>query len=129
MDTVKEVRLTWDKETGKYSRRRKATTTAFLRGPVPMDWLAAAAALRGSALLLGTVLWHIAGMQGTRRDLPVSTERLEQFGVSRHAKFRALRSLVDAGLVTVQHKRGRSPRVTLVVGKGKGRRKPTTFSQ
>lgn len=117
MAKVKEVRLTWDKETGKFSRRRKATTT-FLRGPVPMDWLMAAAAQRGSALTVGVVLWHIAGLQGSRHDLPASTERLEQLGVSRHAKFRALRSLTDAGLVSVQYKRGRSPRVTLLVRRG-----------
>jgi DNA-binding transcriptional ArsR family regulator len=122
----------WDREVGAFREPGPDTAPSsstvpaagsgpFLRGPVPMSWLHAAARLPGSALAVGVALWHLAGMRGGRGDLTLSSERLAPFGVSRHAKDRALRQLAQAGLVTVSRKRGRSPRVTLV-GAGTSRR-------
>jgi DNA-binding transcriptional ArsR family regulator len=80
-----------------------------------MPWLEAAGRLPGQALAVGLELWHLAGLRRTRRHLSLSTERLARFGVSRHAKDRALQQLRDAGLVAVDRKKGRSPRVSLLV--------------
>jgi hypothetical protein len=124
MTAVKEVRLTWDRASGRYARSRKQSgTEKFLRGPVPLEWLGVAAQLPGRALAVGFALWHLAGLRGTHQHLSLSTERLESFGVSRHAKDRALRSLVSAGLATVDRKRGRSPRVSLVTASSKANRR------
>ena len=112
---MKEVRLTWDRERGKFLRGKKtAVSGRFIRGPLPFEWISRAARLPGSALAVGMCLWHLAGLRGTHQRLALSTERLEPFGVSRHSKDRALRALLAAGLVTVERKRGRSPRVSLV---------------
>jgi hypothetical protein len=115
MSQVKEVRLVWDRDRGRFARPRKvALAERFLRGPVPYDWLTAAAQLPGQSLAVGIALWHLAGLRGSQNHLALSTERLEPFGVSRHAKDRALRALLASGLVEIERKRGRSPRVSIV---------------
>jgi hypothetical protein len=43
--------------------------------------------------------------------VPLSTAALERRGVSRASKWRALKQLRQAGLVAVEHKRGRLPLV------------------
>jgi hypothetical protein len=118
MDNLPSVRLTWDRSGGAYREARPRRTATplggyYLRGPVPLAWLSAAARLPGSALAVGIALWYLAGLRRTRQDLALSSERLQEFGVSRHAKDRALRHLAEAGLVEVARKKGRSPRVTL----------------
>ena len=114
MGHIREVQQTWDRQSGSFYRAKRAVTKQFVRGPIPLDWLMVAAQLPGCALAVGVALWHLAGLRSSREDLPLSTERLRPFGVSRHSKDRALRALVHAGLVTVQRKAGRSPRVTLL---------------
>ena len=42
----------------------------------------------------------------------------ERLGLNRNAKYRALRSLETAGLITVQRKLGQSPVVKIVHGSG-----------
>jgi len=118
MTRRKEIQLTWDQDHGRFIRKGKQTraTERFLRGPIPYDWLTHAARLPGSALSVGVCLWHLAGLRSTRQDLALSTERLESLSVSRHSKDRALIALAAAGLITVERKRGRSPRVSLVTG-------------
>lgn len=117
MDSISTVKMNWDRTTGSYREVGKSggnSVEAFLRGPVSLAWLQAAARLPGCALAVGVALWHLAGLRGTQEHLTLSSERLVPFGVSRHAKDRALRHLVAEGLVRVERKKGRSPRVTLV---------------
>jgi DNA-binding transcriptional ArsR family regulator len=115
---IRQVRLTWNKDTGRYARNRKrARVERFLRGPVPLSWLTSAAQLPGSALTVGVVLWHVAGLRGTHQHLPLSNERLKSFGVSRFSKDRALGALLSAGLVSIRRKRGRSPQVSLLTSR------------
>jgi len=122
MDQTPSIRMTWDRSSGHYrkvgpSRSTSTVTEHYLRGPIPLAWLQKAARLPGRTLAVGVALWHLAGLRRTRQHLSLSTERLAPFGVSRYAKDRALRHLTGAGLVTVDRKRGRSPRVTIVAGR------------
>lgn len=84
----------------------------FVRGPVPWTWMAAAARLPGRALHVAMALRLLAGM---RQGGPVSLSgaRLRELGVGRHAGYRALCSLEQAGLVAVVRRRGRQPVVTI----------------
>jgi len=52
-----------------------------------------------------------------KRSLTVSVPngRLAKLGVTRETKRRALRDLEKAGLITVERRHGKTPRVTLVV--------------
>jgi DNA-binding MarR family transcriptional regulator len=106
--------MVWDKRLGRYTApKRKATPEPFLRGPIPADWLKAAGQLPGKALHVGLVAWYVAGLRSKRDDLPVSSERAAQFGVTRQSKYRALRALERAGLVSVKRNGNRAPAVTI----------------
>ncbi|WP_141415255.1 hypothetical protein [Caenispirillum bisanense] len=85
----------------------------FLKGPVPLAWLAAASQLPGRALAVGIALWFQAGLHGSQ-DVKLTNQALSAFGVDRFAKKRALDALEEAGLVLVKHQRGRSPQVRIL---------------
>lgn len=86
----------------------------FLRGPVPWDWLSAAAAAqpRGKALHVALVIRFLDGFERTG-VVVLSPARLWELKVSRHAGYRALAALQSAGLVAVERHQGRAPRVTI----------------
>jgi hypothetical protein len=85
----------------------------FVRGPIPVWWLARAAALPGKALAVGLAVWFRRGLckKRTFRLFPSAPTR---FGVNRFALYRALKALEGAGLVTVQRVPGGSPVITLI---------------
>lgn len=85
----------------------------FLKGPIPMDWLMAAANLPGRALHVGISTWFLAGIKKSNRVI-LTRSLLESLGVSRHAAYRALAHLERAQLIQVNRGRGRNPAVTLL---------------
>lgn len=85
----------------------------FLKGPIPLNWLARAADLPGKALQLSLALWYRAGLE-KRGDIVLGNAVCAQFGVDRHAKRRALMALEQAGLVEVVREQGKNPKVTLL---------------
>jgi ribosomal protein S25 len=86
---------------------------AFVK--VPMWWIAEASkATRSPAALVCVHLLH-ASWKARKATFPLSNSYLERHGVSRSVKRRVLRNLEAAGLITVERRNGRSPRVTLVV--------------
>ena len=98
------------------SRRRhlakqKRRRSEFVRGPIPLVWIARAAVLPGRALAVGLAIWFIVG--AGRRSNAVCPSLLSRFGVSRKVAYRGLRALEHAGLVKVERHRGRCPRVTV----------------
>ncbi len=99
------------------SRRRPQGR--FLKGPIPLAWLRAAAQLPGKALHVGVALWFLVGVSGSS-TVPLQPSLLRQFGVDRHAGYRAVHALEGAALVQVRRHRGRAPMVTVVGGPGGG---------
>jgi hypothetical protein len=87
----------------------------FLKGPVPLAWLEAAARLPGKSLHAGIALWYAAGVARSAA-VPLSNLSGVRFGLDRNAKYRALAWLEEAGLITVERKLGRAPVVTLLPG-------------
>jgi hypothetical protein len=87
---------------------------AFLKGPIPMAWLALAARLPGRALHTGLVLWYWAGITKRRVVAPSLSRAEREFGVSRTALARGLAALEHADLVSVDRRAGRKPVVTLL---------------
>ena len=85
----------------------------FLKGPIPLPWLCTAAQCSGKALHVALALWFQVGVNRMNR-LSLSYRLLREFGVGRHAAYRGLRALEQAGLITVSKGRGRSPIVTLL---------------
>jgi len=86
-------------------------------GPLPLGWLECAAGLPGRSIHVALALWHETTRSGSM-CVALSNTLCLRFHVDRNAKYRALRSLETAGLVIVERRRGRSPRVTLLTTKG-----------
>lgn len=72
----------------------------FLKGPIPMPEIAAAACLPGKALVLLLAVHHQCDLTG-KAWVTLPTRLLADLGVSRDAKGRGLKHLEKAGLVIV----------------------------
>lgn len=113
-------RLVWDKlnavfvEESKLGKPAPAKAAPFLRGPIPMAWLAAAAQLPGKTLHVGALLWFMAGILKRHDSIKISKRYQEAFGVARWAYAEALGRLESAGLVTVVRSGRKAPEVTIL---------------
>jgi len=85
----------------------------YIRGPIPFEWLKAAAALPGKSLHTGLAIWLLAEIEKSR-TIALSNAQASYFSVDRNAKYRALDWLETAGLIEVKRKLGQSPLVTLI---------------
>ena len=85
----------------------------FLKGPIPIDWLQAAASAPGHALHVAVALWYQAGMKKNAR-IALSLSSLNAFGLSRYSASRGLKELERIKLVEVKRSPGRKPIVTLL---------------
>ena len=91
----------------------------FLRGPIPLDWINAAATAsgRGSGFQVAMALWYLSGLNRQARTIKLRGSVLRKMGVDRHADYRGLRglrALEDAKLVQVRRNPGQCPMVTLL---------------
>ncbi len=82
----------------------------FVRAP--LAWIQAAARLPGRECQVGLVLWFQASTSGCD-TVHLKPSLCRQFGADRFAVYRALCVLERNGLVHVERRCGRSPRVTL----------------
>ena len=86
-----------------------------LHRPVPLNWLSVAARLPGKSLHVGVALWFTQGLQGDCMVSLTNTAGIP-FGFDRNAKYRALAWLEDAGLIAVERKLGRPPKIAILRG-------------
>jgi len=88
----------------------------FLRGPIPMDWIFAAARATGygSGFKVAISLWYLSGLNHQSKTVKLSGSVLREMGVDRHAGYRGLAALEQADLVSVERPPGQSPVVTLL---------------
>src|SRR5262245_13862748 len=77
--------------------------------PLPVRLFAALAPLPGKALAVYMVLWRRSRMERSPTVLCTSAS-WQQCGLTRRQKALALACLEDYGLVTVEHRQGKSPR-------------------
>jgi hypothetical protein len=89
----------------------------FLKGPVPLDWLGAAAQLPGKATAVGVYLWFLTGV----KNAAVVTLSLRQspFGLEKQAVRRAINQLEKAHLIKVKRGPGRPLTITICKAKRK----------
>jgi hypothetical protein len=83
-----------------------------LRGPIPWAWWAAASRLPNPSLRVAAVCWALSGRQRSP-EFVLNPGRWAEWGLSRFAVARGLGSLGRAGLISVTHRPGRPPVVTL----------------
>lgn len=113
--TIQSVELVWNAaerrfdEPGGLSERGR-----FLQlSHVPIKWLARASRLPGKALAVGLSIWSLA-LAVKKTTVMVTPSNVEPFGIDTSAKSRALTALANAGLISVDRRRGRFPIVTLM---------------
>jgi hypothetical protein len=94
-------------------RKGRRPRQEFIRGPLPVPWLAQAAALPGRALAVALAIWFRSGIEGSR-TVTLFPSAIEKFKVNRFSAYRALAALEQAGLIAVTRQRGRSPSVTII---------------
>ena len=76
---------------------------------MPLHWVREASGLGVSALYLGILLWHLAGLRKTTKLLRVSNVFTNQWGVSRYAKSRGLKALEGARIHCCRSNRPQQP--------------------
>ena len=106
---VKRVRL--DSSSGQYIHA--PMSVPFIRGPIPLAWLNAAAKLPGKTLNVGLAIWWLAGMSKTTA-FKLTGKSLDQLGVSRDAASDGLKRLEEHGLVLVKRSPGQRPTVQIL---------------
>ena len=90
----------------------KQETKFFLHPKIEMLWVEKAAQLGIQALMVG-ILLHFRSVWSGRNSVTLPKELLDKFHISRGVKQRALRSLEEAGLVSIVQETGHSPLITL----------------
>jgi regulatory GntR family protein len=94
--------------------RPKPMMGRFVKGPIPLDSLVVVNRLPGKAWLMLLLTYHRTAMSSDRW-ITLSRNLLEEFGVSREAKRRALRQLEAAGLVQTEQLKGYQTRMRLIL--------------
>lgn len=100
-------------QTSASRRMQQRQSGRFLKGPIPMAQISAAAKLPGRALALFLAVHHRTALSG-KPMVTLPKRLLTELGVHRDAKARGLRELESAGLVRVERSRGRTALVGLV---------------
>lgn len=85
----------------------------FVKGPIPMNWISAAARLPGKSLHVAMAFAWLAGMKGPV-GLKMSRRALSLFNVSEDAYRDALNRLCDSGLLIVKKLPGQRAVVQIV---------------
>lgn len=98
----------------RHNRQQVCRNGEFLRGPIPLSWLAVASQCGRLALTVGILLWFRKGCSGTTTGLTVSERQFTEFGLSRQTFAKGLCKLEAAGLVTVAREPGRKLRSTII---------------
>ena len=83
----------------------------FVRGPIPVAWLARAADISGSAPYVGIVLWHIARLRG--EPFHVSHRDWARFHINWRTGTALLGKLAAHELILLDPKKGKASAVQL----------------
>jgi hypothetical protein len=116
LDQTKVARLQGGPRRG---RRASPIRGKFIKGPLDFVWFSKARQLGVTALWVGFGLWFLRGLRRSN-SFTVSNLMVEEWKIRPDAKARALRALEKAGLIRIERRGKRSPRVTLVVGNTNG---------
>lgn len=99
-------------ETAALRQARTRQAGRFLRGPISLRDIAAAARLSGKALAVFLAVHHRTAI--TRNAAVTLPKRLlTELGITKDAKARALHALETAGLIRVERRAGRAPIIVL----------------
>lgn len=91
----------------------KAGSGHFIKGPIPVDWIAKANKIGKSASLVGLVLWYTYGLT-KNKTVVLTSKKTKEFNLSRYIKYEGLKALEKAGLITVKRRKKQNPIVTIL---------------
>jgi hypothetical protein len=98
--------------------RRRRLQEPFLRGPVPMPWLAKAQTLTKAAMGVAIALWFQKGVRGQGGPVKVTSAVRRHMGLSNDQTRRGIQALTAAGLLRVcKGGRGRCAVVEIVASR------------
>lgn len=115
-DTTQVVPMQWSAAGQGFAPGKQVATKQsrpFIKGPIGLDWIGAAARLPGKSLHVALALQYLAGLQRTK-TVKLNAKTLDTLGVARDAKYEALRRLEQAGLISTETQPGRTAVVTLL---------------
>jgi hypothetical protein len=90
----------------------------FIRGPVPCVWWSIARQGGMGAVAVASAIWRISGLRGRAATIELGNNEVELWGVTRFTKYRALKYLRDAGLITTKQLGNNTVEVTILCGDG-----------
>ena len=93
----------------------KKSNCPFLKGPIPIHWLASAKKASPTALSVGLYLWHLSGLT-KKKTFKATNRTLPMWRLDRYAKYRGLKELEKSGLIKVKRQNKMSPEVTILNG-------------
>ena len=95
------------------SRERAQKRSKMFLAPVSWEWITRAGKCSGKSFQVAVAIRHQANLE-KRRKISLGSRFLNEMGVSKDAKQRALSALEQEGLIVVEREPGRNPRVTIV---------------
>jgi hypothetical protein len=93
----------------------KKSNCPFLKGPIPIHWLASAKKASPTALSVSLYLWHLSGLT-KKKTFKATNRTLPMWRLDRYAKYRGLKELEKSGLIKVKRQNKNSPEVTILNG-------------
>ena len=85
----------------------------FVKGPIPLSWIAVASLLPGKTLIVGLTLWYLSGLNRSRK-FKFEYKWTGILGIERHTVSRGLKRLVNSGLIAIDRGPGRAPVITML---------------
>ena len=116
---VIEARTGLEYEPGEYERRRSDREQfrmhgRFIKGPIPVLWIAEAFRLRKpSAGKVAVALFYHRGLCA-KDEFKIEPARFRELGIDESTRRRGMAELELAGLISVRRKPGRAPSVSML---------------
>ena len=109
--THREVGYLSEHSRARHGSRMQA---AFIWGPLPYAWFEAACLHGGKSANVALAIWYVRGVRRTKSDLPITPRQLAKFHVTSRRASNLLERFEKAGLISVERRSGRSPRVCIL---------------
>jgi hypothetical protein len=97
------------RETERKLRRLRAAQAklsgGFIRGPIPVTWMATAASISVAATRVGLALWYVSGCERGTATVRISYQARDLFALDNATLCRGAKSLVEHGLLRVVEQR------------------------
>jgi len=85
----------------------------FVRGPIPLDWIAVASLLPGKTLIVGLIIWLLSGINQSRK-FKFEYKWSRSLGICRQTVYECFDRLEEVDLISAERRIGCAPVITLL---------------